>query len=201
MTGRGGPDPDRRNDIVLTTERLTLDLPIPDDAASLFGLVGGDDRSQICQHLIWDGPDFVADMADWIERNHDARYADWGFHWTIRDRTGELSGSEGAALGSIGTRPLGPPGRADVGYWLGVPYWRRGVMSEALRAVLDLGFGELRYQKVEAEVFADNQAGRALVESVGMVLEGVSRRSIQKYGEWIDAAHYGILWEEWEPEG
>ena len=66
MTGRGGPDSDRRNDIVLTTERLTLDLPIPDDAATLFGLVGGDERHQVCQYLIWDGPDFVADIAEWI---------------------------------------------------------------------------------------------------------------------------------------
>ncbi len=201
MTGRSGPDPDRRNDIVLTTDRLTLDLPIPDDASTLFGLVGGADRHRICRFLIWDGPESMADIQGHVERSQDARYGDSGFHWTIRDRTGELSGSAGAPLGSIGTRPLGPPGRADVGYWLGVPYWRRGVMSEALRAVLDLGFGELRYHKVEAEVFAHNQAGRALVESMGMVLEGVSRQSIRKYGEWIDAAHYGILWEEWEPEG
>ncbi len=194
---RLGPDRARRNDITLTTDRLVMDLASRDDAPTLFELVGGDDRRTICQYLIWDGPDTVADIVDWTRRNRTATWEHWGFHWVIRDRSGTLTGESGTPMGAIGTRPLGAPGVGDVGYWLGVPYWRQGVMAEALRAVLDLCFGELNMHKIEAEVFAHNVAGRALVESMGMVLEGVLRRSIRKYDDWVDAARYGILWEEW----
>lgn len=68
-------------------------------------------------------------------------------------------GTIGMPLGAIGTRPRGWPGRGDVGYWLGKPYWGRGVMAEALREVLALGFGTLRFVKVEAEVFMTNPRG------------------------------------------
>ena len=193
---RRGPDPDRTNDIVLETERFTLRLAKPADAEAMFALVGGADRYDICQYLIWDGPDNLADITTWVERNQTATFADWGFHWLIDDRDGTV-GRQGAVLGTTGTRPCGPPGRADVGYWLGKSYWRHGVMREVLTAVVDLGFNELNYQKLEADVFSLNVAGRALVESVGFRLEGVARSANLKNNEWTDTAFYGLLHEDW----
>ena len=72
-------------------------------------------------------------------------------------------------------------------------------MSEALRAVMDLGFNELRYHKIEAEVYSHNARGRSLVESMGMTQEGVTRPGQFKNGEWVDTVHYGVLHDEWEP--
>ena len=112
-----------------------------------------------------------------------------------RARLGEMAGA-GTAMGSIGVEQTGPPGRAGVGYWLGVPYWRKGVMREALAAVIDVGFDELAFHKLEAEVFAHNVASRALVESLGFRLEGMVRAGQQKYGEWVDDAIYGLLRDE-----
>jgi RimJ/RimL family protein N-acetyltransferase len=66
-------------------------------------------------------------------------------------------------------------------------------MSEALAGLIGLCSAELDYAKVEAAVFADNEAGRRLAERVGFELEGTIRRAFRKYGEWVDQAVYGLL--------
>ena len=58
---------------------------------------------------------------------------------------------------------------------------------------MDLGFSRLDLAKIEAEVFVSNTRGRRLVERVGFEHEGTIRRSQRKYGEWIDAALYGLV--------
>src|SRR5690606_7309097 len=152
-----GPDPGAHNDIVLTTGRLTLRPPDDGDVEGLFDLVGGPDRARVCAGLLGDGPDCPADIAGWVQRHRHATFYDEGFAWVIH--------LEGAPAGTIGLRPHHSPGRALVGYWLGTPYWRRGIMKEALTAIIDLAFTRLGMGKVEAEVFTTNLAGLRLVES------------------------------------
>ncbi len=190
---RTGPDVDSLNTLRFTTERLLVDLPQPDDADVLFHLVGGPDRDAICATLAWDGPDDRSDTDWWIERCRTATYGEWGYHWVLRDRSGDLAGATGRALGAIGTRPTGVPGRGDVGYWLGRPYWSRGLVTEALTALVELGRTDLDYAKMEATVFATNPGGIRLVEKVGFEREGLIRRGHRKRGQWVDCALYGIL--------
>lgn len=196
---RAGPDPKSLNTYSLATVRLDIVVPEQTDADGLYALIGGPDRREVCANLIWDGPDSIVDILSWIEKCQSTPYQDHGFHFTIRDRSGDISGTEGSAIGAIGTRPRDEPGRADVGYWLGKPYWGQGIMSEALEAVLDLGFTELDYYRIEADVFTKNARGRSLVEKAGMTHEGTIRNAYRKYGEWVDDAIYGILYEEWWP--
>ena len=170
-----------------------MEVPDPADAPTLYGLVGGSDRQEITATLLWDGPDAVSDIEAWIDLCRVNPFEASGFHWVVRDASGDLAGTPGQAMGSIGTRPLGVPGRADVGYWLGRRYWGQGIMSEALSALLRFGFDTLDYGKVEAEVFIDNARGLRLVESVGMTREGVVRKKHRKRGLWVDEAIYGIL--------
>ncbi|MPZ51605.1 MAG: GNAT family N-acetyltransferase [Acidimicrobiia bacterium] len=192
MSGRG-PDPKSTNSYRFESTRLLIDLPKPEDARFLFEMMSGDDREAICGTLIWDGPADLTEMEEWVDRCRSSSFADFGFHWVIRDRLGEISGDAGRPLGNIGTRPREAPGRADVGYWLGRSYWGQGVMSEALGALLDYGFDTLDYTKIEADVFTHNTRGRRLVERVGMRQEGTIRSAHLKYGEWVDAALYGVL--------
>lgn len=194
---RAGPDPKSLNSHSFTTDRLHVGLPTPQDAQTLFDLVGGADRRAICSTLIWDGPKDVAEVADWIDQCGRETYEDWGFHWVIRDRTGTLTGNRGVVLGAIGTRPRDEPGRASVGYWLGRRYWGQGLMGEALSSLIALGFNVLDYYKIEADVFLHNERGRRLVERVGMSHEGVIRGAHRKYGELVDTAIYGLMKGEW----
>lgn len=196
---RTGPDPRSLNTYSLATTRLDIVLPENTDADALYHLVGGPDRRDVCANLVWDGPDSIVDMLSWIDKTHTHPYREGGFHWTMRDRSGDITGTTGSAIGAIGTRPRAGPGRGDVGYWLGKPYWGQGIMSEALGALIDLGFTELDYHKMEAEVFTGNVRGRRLVQRAGMTQEGTVRHAYRKYGEWVDVALYAVLYEEWSP--
>ena len=197
MAGNG-PDPQMTNTLSYQTERLTINLPKRADADTLYDLVGGPDRAEVCATLLWDGPDSIQDTLDWIAECETGTFGDFGFHWTVRDTDGVFTGTPGTAMGAIGTRPRAEPGRADVGYWLGRPFWGQGIMGEALRGLLHLGFTRLDYYKMEADVYTINGRGLRLVESVGMQRECVIRQAYRKQGRWVDAAIYGILREEWE---
>jgi RimJ/RimL family protein N-acetyltransferase len=200
MTGKG-PDPTTANTYRLVTERLIIEVPSEADAPSLFGLVGGEDRKEVTAGLIWDGPDEISDTIAFIRLSQTDKFGDSGFHWAIRDKKGDLSGTTGTALGMISARPSEQPGRGDVGYWIGKPYWGKGLMKEALTAVLDLSFGDLDHEKMEAEIFTDNLRSMRLVEALGMQREGTIRSSHFKRGRWVESHHYGILREEWANRG
>jgi RimJ/RimL family protein N-acetyltransferase len=196
MTGRG-PDRAAKNTFRLETDRLVIEVPSEADASSLYELVGGTDRSEVTAGLIWDGPDEISDTIGFIRQSQNDRFGDGGFHWAIHDKTGELTGSPGTAIGMISARPSEQPGRGDVGYWLGKPYWGQGLMSEALTAVLDFSFYDLDHVKMEAEIFTNNDRSMRLVEGLGMQREGTLRSSRFKRGQWVDCHIYGILREEW----
>ena len=85
----------------------------------------------------------------------------------------------------------------DTGYWVGVPYWNRGYATEALRAVLAFGFGELGLERIQAEHFGGNRASGRVLEKAGMRYEGCSRRAFLKGGTRHDVHLYGALRDEW----
>ncbi len=192
-----GPDATSTNTHDFVTQRLHVDLPRQEDAPHLYALLSGDQREEVCATLVWDGPSDLAEVQDWVEACRTKPYEDWGFHWVIRDRTGSVAAEAGQVLGAIGTRPRETPGRADVGYWLGRPYWGSGVMTEALSALLDHCFTTLENHKIEADVFTHNVRGRRLVEGIGMTQEGTIRHSHRKGDEWVDHVVYGMLSDEW----
>ena len=76
--------------------------------------------------------------------------------------------------------------RATLGYWIGVDYKRQGYMTEALRLAVQVGFGELHLQRLEAAFIPHNHASRALLKRLGFVEEGRLRRYLQINGEWHD---------------
>ncbi len=196
MSG-SGPNRTALNTYRIEGERLTIEVPNLDDAPALFELVGGDDRLEVTAGLIWDGPDEISQTVEFIDQARNGTYEEHGFNWAIRDLRGAITGNPGRAIGMLGTRPVGPPGRGDVGYWLGRPYWGKGIMTEALTMVLDLCFADLDLVKVEAEVFVGNERSARVVEAVGMTLEGTIRSAHRKRGRWVDAYRYGLLREEW----
>ncbi len=162
-----------------------------------YALLTGDLRHEICATLIWDGPEELTEVEEWVESCRTRTYQDWGFHRVIRDRGGSAGAGAGRVIGAIGITPREAPGRADVGYWLGRPYWGSGLMTEALSGVLNHYFTLLDGHKIEADVFTHNVRGRRLVEKVGMKQEGIIRHAHRKRGEWVDKVVYGMLADEW----
>lgn len=87
---------------------------------------------------------------------------------------------------------------AELGWVLDPAYARRGFATEAMRAVIDVCFGELDLRRVHAGCFADNEPSWRLMERLGMRREEFSRKTaLHRSGVWLDGMNYGLLAEEW----
>jgi len=82
--------------------------------------------------------------------------------------------------------------RAELGYWIGVPYWGQGFATEAATAVLAFGFEKLRLNRIYAAHFAGNTASQRVLEKIGMRHEGPSRQHLRKWNRFIDLENYGL---------
>ncbi len=92
-------------------------------------------------------------------------------------------------IGCVGVRPEEGWLRcnAEVGYWIGQDFWRRGICSEALRMVTDWAWAEqAELNRLYASIFAWNQGSQAVARSAGYTLEAQQLQSAFKAGHLID---------------
>ena len=106
--------------------------------------------------------------------------------------------SEGRIIGGIGLHKADGYS-ADVGYWLGEDYWKKGYGSEALEAVMNFAFRKLKLNRLEAGVFAGNPSSGRLLEKYGFKKEGYKRqaRVCKSDGKIKDEIIYGLLKKEY----
>jgi [ribosomal protein S5]-alanine N-acetyltransferase len=104
---------------------------------------------------------------------------------------------DGALVGAAGLVIEPPHRRAELGYWIGVPYWNRGIATEAAAALLDWGFGTLGLHKVVARHLPRNPASGRVMHKLGMTLEGRQREHVWKRDRFEDLLEYAILASEW----
>ncbi|HEX5420020.1 MAG TPA: GNAT family N-acetyltransferase [Gammaproteobacteria bacterium] len=90
---------------------------------------------------------------------------------------------------------------ASLGYYAFVPFAGRGLMRQALEAVVGLAFREHRLHRLEANIQPDNLRSISLVAGVGFRLEGLSPRFLKIGGRWRDHMRWAILAEEWRVRG
>jgi [ribosomal protein S5]-alanine N-acetyltransferase len=102
---------------------------------------------------------------------------------------------DGAAVGGIGfvLQPDVERVSAEIGYWLGEPFWGRGIASEALAAVTAYAVEHHALTRVFALPFASNTASSRVLEKCGYVLEARLVRSAVKAGAIIDQLQYAYL--------
>jgi RimJ/RimL family protein N-acetyltransferase len=82
---------------------------------------------------------------------------------------------------------------ADIGYGLNGDFQRLGYMTEAVRAVLNFGFGELGLHRIWATTDVENVASCRVLEKVGMIQEGLLRQDKLVRGQWRDSFLYAVL--------
>jgi [ribosomal protein S5]-alanine N-acetyltransferase len=100
---------------------------------------------------------------------------------------------DGALVGAIGLRLEPEHRRAELGYWIGVPYWGQGYATEGTEAVLRHGFHEHDLNRVYAFHFTVNPASGRVLQKIGMSHEGVRRAHSLKDGRYLDSECYAIL--------
>lgn len=102
---------------------------------------------------------------------------------------------EGRAAGSIGLF-LGEDvyrRSAELGYWLGRRYWRRGIMTRAVEEICREGFAAWDIVRIHAEPYTRNAGSRGVLEKAGFRLVGIQRQSVYKNGEMLDSCIYEKL--------
>ncbi|NEU10453.1 GNAT family N-acetyltransferase [Flavihumibacter sp. R14] len=82
---------------------------------------------------------------------------------------------------------------AEIGYWLGEPYWNKGIMTEVVMAMVDYTFANFNVIRIYAGVFDHNIASMRVLEKAGFHREAIHRKAIYKYGEILDEHLYAIL--------
>jgi ribosomal-protein-alanine N-acetyltransferase len=89
--------------------------------------------------------------------------------------------------------------RAELGYWIGKPFWNNGYCTEAARAIVRFAFEELGMARVTANHVGRNPASGRVMQKAGMMHEGRLRRHVRRWGQFEDLELYGILKEEYRP--
>jgi len=102
---------------------------------------------------------------------------------------------EGEAVGGFGYRPGEDVHRfdAELGYWLGCVYWRRGIVSAAIRASVPIAMQAMPLLRVHASAYSANPASMRLLEHCGFEREGVLRAAVVKRGAVFDLMMYSVV--------
>ncbi|MBP5858515.1 GNAT family N-acetyltransferase [Marivibrio halodurans] len=124
-----------------------------------------------------------------LERFHSEWHAGTGFGFFLfTNDGGHLVG--GITLANV---RRGVVQSANVGYWTGEPYIRRGYMFEGVQLCLDFAFRHLSLHRIEAACLIDNEASRQLLLKSGFRAEGVARKYLCIAGKWQDHETFAIL--------
>lgn len=174
----------------LETPRLVLRGFAPADAPRVQELAGDwaiADTTACIPHPYEDG------MAEaWIASHEEELATGTGAPFAIVDKR------DGTLIGAISLMRIAAGHQAELGYWIGKPYWNRGYCTEACRAVLAYAFRDRGLRRVYAHYMVRNPASGRVMQKVGMSHEGTLRQHLRKGERFEDVALYGILRSEWE---
>lgn len=175
---------------VLKTPRLLLREIMPEDAEAIFEIR----RDYEVTRLNTGEPLQRVEQAAALIRSIRAGYAEqselrWGI--TLKNRTDVVIGMCGYNYWVC--RDF----RACVGYDLARAYWGRGIMTEAMRAVIEFGFEEMELNRIEADASAENIASIRVLEKLGFQREGVEREQYYENGHFHDLILFALLKREY----
>ncbi len=168
----------------LETPRLRLRAFAPADVPPLVALAGNYEVARNTLNI--PHPYHAEDARYWVQATQENYAQQTGYAFAIELRaTGEF-------IGGIGLTLERRFDRAEAGYWLGQPYWGRGLASEALGVLLRFGFGELKLNKIYATHIAGNPASGRVMLKNGMVKEGELVQHTRRDGQYHDLWQYRL---------
>jgi RimJ/RimL family protein N-acetyltransferase len=173
---------------MIITERLLLRAYTLADALPLHRLVSV--REIALNTLRIPHPYPVEEAVRWISSHVENQDKDDHVFAVVARDVDEL-------VGTVGLHLKADNDSAEIGYWIGVPYWGRGFATEAAAAVLRHGFANFPVNRIYAMHFGRNPASGRVLQKIGMRHEGTLRQHIKKWGEYVDLECYGILRSDW----
>lgn len=177
------------DDVTLTTERLVLRPLRADDADALFAIFSD---PRVARHLSRPAWTSIDQAHTRIAQEADAMAAGTLLRLGLERR------SDLALVGDCLFFNLVPTcRRAEIGYALGHAAWGKGLMHEALAALIDFGIGTLDLNRIEADIDPRNAASAKTLERLHFQREGHLRERWIVQGEISDTWLYGLLAREW----
>lgn len=174
----------------IQTARLTLRPFTVSDIPELVPLIGAHEVAVTTLRI--PHPYSESDAHDFLKMVEDHLAEGRGLHLGIFVR------DTGLLCGGIGLTIQQDHRRAELGYWLGVPYWGNGYATEAATALVDYGFRILGLHRIFAGYFAGNRASGNVLKKIGMRHEGTERGHILKWGRFIDIEVHAMLASDWQ---
>ncbi|MBE9525229.1 MAG: GNAT family N-acetyltransferase [Chloroflexi bacterium] len=107
---------------------------------------------------------------------------------------------DGLLIGAIGLDINRTHHYAELGYWIGKPYWNQGYCTESSREVISFGFNKLKLNRIQACHMTKNPASARVMLKIGMHQEGILRKALYRFGIYNDYAIFSILLEEYKTQ-
>lgn len=170
---------------VLETERMLLRAFTPDDAPAVLLYRGNADAMRYIpkpiQSTLDDALNMIREITEMIAAND-------GICWAI-----ELKSNQ-EVIGSMSYHLIQKAHhRAELGYMIHPSHWGKGYVSEAVKALLDYAFNNVKFHSVEAIIDPLNTASANVLLKSGFVKEGHFKENFVHNGEFTDTAIYSIL--------
>lgn len=171
---------------IIETDRLILRPFAADDAQAMYENWASD--PEVTKYLSWPTHESVEIssmvLADWVSHYGEENY----YQWAIVPK------EFGKPIGSIAAVNMHERiGKIEVGYCIGRPWWHKGIMTEALNAVVNFFLQEVGFQRVEACHDPANPHSGAVMTKCGMRFEGTQRRAGMNNQGVCDLSWHAVL--------
>lgn len=154
----------------IETERLILRRMKPSDAQDMYDYAR---RPEVTKYLLWAPHESLEYTRSYLKQAQQC-YRQGTFH-----DFGVIFKEDNRFIGTCGFARIDEANAtAEAGYVLNPDYWGRGIATEALCAVIALGFEKKGFNRIESRYMVDNHASRRVMEKSGMSFEGILRQSV-----------------------
>ena len=171
----------------IETDRLILRQFTMDDAAPMFRNWASDD--QVTRYLTWPTHESVEIsrmvLSDWTGHYGEPDFYNWAI--VLKENGPEPIGNISVVHVKDGTLC------ATMGYCMSRAHWRKGIMAEALTALIAFLFDEVGFNRIEADHDIENPASGRVMQKSGMTFEGTSRQGGHNNRGIVDLCHWAIL--------
>jgi len=171
---------------ILETERLILREHDLADAEALFAMRTNE---TVMKYIDRERPKDIFEIKDFISRFRNGYENGDNLAWVIA-----LKENPKQMIGSVGYwRTDFANHRAEIGYMLHPDYWRKGIISEALKKSIAFGFEEVDLHTISANINVKNDASRQMLIKHGFVKEAHFKQDYYFRGQFLDSEIYGLL--------
>lgn len=169
----------------LETDRLLLRPSRLEDAERVSELLSDRSIPDTAMHIPHPCPISVVEA--WISK-HAKKYSD-GVSLDFYVQLKSLDG----VIGAVHLDFDSVNDSAELGYWIGKPYWNQGYATEAVKAVLTYAHEQKKVRKIFAYYLCRNLASRRVLEKCGLKAEGILRQHVKKWGQYEDIQYYALI--------